>query len=491
LTESDTGVAAADADNEHASGQVVANLARLFAANPHLDLIVLLALPLLVVLANDSWTFLQPVGTIDPWLYTGHFLDLDLYLKVFPNTYYGSRFPWVLLGAAVHSIFAPEAATVVLRLVLFLGGTIALYITVRALWHNRAAALIAAIALGTHTQFLQAIGWDYADGPAIVCLLAAAAFLALALDGRRWKVWLFCAGVALVTAPSVQIFVLPFACILLMGFLLNNLRRGRDWVESLLWTATGILFGFSFYGVIYRHFTGEFFYPKGQWDASKLVSADAIRASIADWLPSSGYLIFPFVMFVVALAIIAAAVTRAFKSWRELPDGLFFAASACLQLVLCAGYYVLFDLSRGATLEFDYYVSFLIAPAFVVLGGALSLCLKHASERMKVALPLAALVIALIPFRAGFLQFLPDCSERCVASGETQLLVVLSLGGLCGAFAWLQFKSGPVALRVAPLLAVVALAPLSLINVRGASGSSSEIRPCYGVTRRWSLRPMR
>jgi len=464
LIDAETG--ASYAGYEHAAGRAFTKVARMFAANPAFDLAVLLALPLLVILANDSWTFLQPIGTIDPWLYTGHFLDLALYLRIFPNTYYGSRFPWILFGAGIHSIFAPEAATLVLRLMLFLGGTIALYVTVRALWHNRAAALIAAITLGAHTQFLQAIGWDYPDGPAIVCLLAAAAFLALALNARFWKAWLFCAGIALVTAPSVQIFVLPFAGILLMGFLVNNLKRGRDWVECLLWPTTGALFGFSFYGVIYRHFTGDFFYPRAQWDASKLVSADGIRAPVADWLPSSGYLIFPFFMCVVALVTMGAATTRAVRSWRDLPDGLFFAASAGLQLALCAAFYVFFDLTRGATLEFDYYVSYLIAPAFVVLGGVLSLCLEHASERAKLALIPAFLLIVFVPFQFGALRFLPDCHENCVSSGQTLLLAVLSLAALSCAFVWLQFKSGPAAGRIAPLLAVAALVPLSLINVR-------------------------
>ena len=231
------------------------------------------------MLVNDSWTFLQPSG-IDPWVYTGYFFNLDKYLHVFPNTYYGSRFPWILLGAAVHSIFAPATATLVLRLLLYYGATFSLYVVVRALWQNRTAALISAIVLGTHTQFLQAIGWNYPDGPAIVCLLIAAAFLAVALTGRLWQLWLFCAGIALLTAPSVHLFVAPLSLLLALGFLMNNLKRGRDWVDSILWMATGALFAFSVYAVIHLSITGDFFYIRGQWDAAQVLNGDQIRVPV-------------------------------------------------------------------------------------------------------------------------------------------------------------------------------------------------------------------
>src|SRR4051794_19659330 len=76
--------------------------------NPgYLDLVALLALPFIVMLVNDSWTFLQPIGTLDPWIYTGYFFNLEQHLNVFRDVYYGSRFPWILLGNSVHSVFSP------------------------------------------------------------------------------------------------------------------------------------------------------------------------------------------------------------------------------------------------------------------------------------------------------------------------------------------------------------------------------------------------
>src|SRR4051794_23944621 len=140
-------MAGADAEtpSEPAITRYLSKVQRSCGDFPFLDAAALLALPFVVLLVNDSWTFLQPISTIDPWVYTGYFFNLHQHLNVFPNTYYGSRLPWLLLGNAVHSVFAPATATIVLRLLLYYGGTVSLYVIVRALWHNRTAALVATV----------------------------------------------------------------------------------------------------------------------------------------------------------------------------------------------------------------------------------------------------------------------------------------------------------------------------------------------------------
>jgi hypothetical protein len=430
----------------------------------YMDLAVLALLPFIVMLFNDSWTFLQPVGTLDPYVYTGYFFNLEKYMYDFPNAYYGSRFPWVLLGAGVHAVFSPGVATLVLRLLLYYGATIAIYVTVRALWHNRTAALATAVVLGTHTQFLQAIGWNNADGPATVCLLIAIAFLAVALEGRLWPVWLVCAGAALTTAPSVHLFVAPFTLVIVLGFLINNLKYRRRVVDCVWLIAAGGVLAFMFFSLINHHIDGDFWYPRGQWDTAKVVNDDQISLPVSQWLPFAGYLIVPFValMFsVLFIAIAAFTVTR--RSCQQLTPGVLAAASSGVQLILVVAYYVLFDFWRGATLQFDFYASYMLAPAFVVLGGVLSFCLEPLSSRWRAATVGVVLAVCLAPFVVGALQFLPTCATECAGSRDSEVFTALAI--VLGAAAVLMSLTKRNFLATG-LLVLAALVPLALINVR-------------------------
>ena len=164
------------------------------AASPLLELLTLSLSPIILLSVNDSWTFLAPYGWIDPYLYTGFFIDLKGLLHSFGHTYYASRLPWLLLGNAAHR-FSPDTANIVLRLTLFYGGVFPLFVIVQALWKNRLAATIAALLLGAHTHFLSSIGWDYVDGAGLVAMLIALALLTTATQARRWEPLLFGAGV--------------------------------------------------------------------------------------------------------------------------------------------------------------------------------------------------------------------------------------------------------------------------------------------------------
>ena len=66
--------------------------------------------PLVLLLINDSWVFLPPGAWIDPDVYTGYFLDRKQHLNVLADAYYGTRLPWVLLGASVHAVAPFEVA---------------------------------------------------------------------------------------------------------------------------------------------------------------------------------------------------------------------------------------------------------------------------------------------------------------------------------------------------------------------------------------------
>jgi len=116
-------------------------------------LAAIVCFPLVVLLVNDSWAFPPPERWIDPYIYTGYFQDLVQHLNVFSKAYYGTRLPWILLGAAVHSALPFELAQYVLRLILFYIAAFSLFATIRMLFHNNVAATMAVFALGADTYF--------------------------------------------------------------------------------------------------------------------------------------------------------------------------------------------------------------------------------------------------------------------------------------------------------------------------------------------------
>ena len=163
------------------------------------DIAVLIALPILLLFLNDSWStgwvnpppgsvwvdasngraappagwlvnneakaLDTPIAWVDTYIYQSFFLDLktnlvlhqELYGK---SSYYASRLPWLLLGNAVYSLAPPETANLMLRLLLIYVATFSLYVTVRLVTRNDLAALAAALLLGVNTYFLWSIGWN-------------------------------------------------------------------------------------------------------------------------------------------------------------------------------------------------------------------------------------------------------------------------------------------------------------------------------------------
>src|SRR3954447_24839477 len=57
----------------------------------------------------------NPLGTIDPWLYTALFTNFHFIYQHFWTTYYASRLPWVAPGLFLHDLFGDRVAFVILH----------------------------------------------------------------------------------------------------------------------------------------------------------------------------------------------------------------------------------------------------------------------------------------------------------------------------------------------------------------------------------------
>src|SRR3989338_1370627 len=115
--------------------------------------------PLIFLLINNQWIFNSPTGYIDPWLYLGFIRNLPAYLKLFPDTYYGSRLAWLLPGYIIHRLFPPLVANYVLHLGIYYLVIFSCYFLFKRLFNSR-TALVCTLLLGSYTWFLKAVGWD-------------------------------------------------------------------------------------------------------------------------------------------------------------------------------------------------------------------------------------------------------------------------------------------------------------------------------------------
>jgi hypothetical protein len=432
-----------------------------------LDLAVLIVFPLLLLLVNNSWSYGwvktpsgatwvkagnqqeapppgwlvnyransldTPIAWVDTFVYQSFFLDLkgnlNLQSETWRGSYYPSRLPWLLLGNAVYSLAPPEAANVILRLVLFYVAIFSLYYTVRTVTRNDLAGLVSALVLGVNTYFLWAIGWNYVDGFAIATLLLMLAFLTRAAVSSSSKVPLFLAGVTAATVVSVNLFLIVVAPAALVWYLaINGRHQKHGRYASVAWVIAGGAAGVTAYGLTNFALTGEFFYlaPQIVWAKS------SPTPSIRPLYPEAGWLVMPGAAAVLsALFVLIAGWRRLAK--RALDEAESLALASGVVFLLVAGVFACLELfTTSNVLEHPFYASYLLPFVSLVAGAAVHLV----GGKLDVPLRTRGLVIAgvvtalLAPFVVGSLRFMPGCPDGCLESNRTQILIVMAVG-LC------------------------------------------------------------
>ena len=375
------------------------------------DFGLLAVLPVVLLAFNRSWTFLAPASHIDPYIYTGFFLDFPHLLQVAPPSYYGSRIPWILVGGGAYNLLGSEAGNIALRLLLFWSGTGLLYGVVRLLFDSRRGALVAAFALGVNPFFLAAVAWDYPNGPAIALLFLT--LFGLALAWRRDRRWLVVAGFAALTAASVQLVTLPLLAAILLPFALFT-----RWLRAWAWFALGALAALFFFGLVNLYLLGAFDYWRLQFVAAAANQGNQ-RRDYFSWLQHARWL----VPHVIGLAAAAALALRRKPIEMMVAAWMFVAALAFL-------YFEFGDMSKANVLGLDYYAVMLTPLSFVAIGGALSRVTPWAAG--------TACIVLVAPFALGRMDAFPLIP--CCDSGRLMgVMGVLAAGLTALTVAWPRY----------------------------------------------------
>lgn len=280
---------------------------------PDWGLLLVIAWPLLLLI-NPAWVFTRPINQAtflaDAWIYWGYFRSYRLYSGILPDHYFQERLAWVLPGTAAYRLFPPLIANYVLHLGVYLLATVSLYVAIKYAL-GRKTALIVTLIIGSYTQFLQSVGWDYPDGIGIAYLSLLIAMLVLA---QRRAVWLIGAGVALVLVINAQLSWAPPAAVICAGCLIaDTARNKRPILPTVGYLLVGILLAGGILTAIFYTLNGRWWILENsiRWAGSHVNSLEMRQQQLYEWYPPPySFLAIPAVVFAASGIKLGMAAAR-------------------------------------------------------------------------------------------------------------------------------------------------------------------------------------
>ncbi len=268
----------------------------------------------LVVAAAFVWTdppLYNPAGSIDPWFYTGFWLNFHQLYDAFSQTYYASRLPWIIVGYAANQILSPRTAHLVLHGSFFVVGAVAAYGLLRAHF-GRNAALIGYVWLIGGQMYFDAQHWDYWDG-ALITFVFVGLFLGLPATGKPLPVWrLAASGFFLAAAVATNVFAVVLVIGLPILYVTTRMRpRGmflrRLGIDSaaFLSGAVALLVACGTFAWLNR---GPVWFLGPQIHEARVINPALFSVPFDTWAPQSPRVLVP--LFLLAILVVVAAGSK-------------------------------------------------------------------------------------------------------------------------------------------------------------------------------------
>ena len=369
------------------------------AARRRLDRFLLwpLLCPAVLLAANNDAFGFDPPGWLDSYTYLGYFWHYREHLWLFDDNsnYKISRLPWVLPGAAAHSLLPPEAAARVLAYCALASAAIAVYLHVRDAIHDRYAAAFAGVLLACCTGMHAPGGWYYQALPAAGYYLWACWLLTRAAHSeRRTAAWAAGAGAAFAAAVHTHVFLIVFAPLLVLLFWgaqpVDDRAPAARWLTAAVSAVAGAIGLTAALAIVNRVTGGQwwFFVPQVQI-ALTLAGHDRWWLPTKQWLPAATYLVLPIAMMVSGLI-------SGYRPWKrdERIQGTL-VVLPCVALALTC--YFQFR-GRVTTLDYDYMAFVLYLHAFPAAAVALGSLADRPARRATLLMLATALVLAALLF---------------------------------------------------------------------------------------------
>lgn len=358
---------------------------------------------------------------LDPWYYTGLFVNFHFLSTTFPSAYYGTRLPWLIPGRFLFGVFSPSVAYLVLHVAFGIAATGFLYLLVRR-YFGRGPAVITFAAAAASPVYYHSLYRDYVNSGELTYLLAGAYFGLALRAGRRPRMAMGAAGFFLIAAVATHFL----AALFIGAFIVPYVILFRPSWKVFRSDATAFLAGavvlFFVCGVYSRANGGPFDFMKRGLNALRSFSGAGYKRKGFNWLLSEPRVFVPF--FLLAIVVLATAGV-----WRTLePIGRRAALALGAYLTVTYAFVLAWEFAgSGILIEwFDYYEIFFSVTLIPFVGVAAWSLLRLAPPGwLPVALACGGATSVLPPlliYRLGWISYVDE--RGAVLSGVIMLLTL-------------------------------------------------------------------
>jgi len=306
---------------------------------------------------------------LDPWYYTGLFINFHFLHSTFSTAYYVTRLPWLIPGRAIFAIFSPTPAYLVLHLVTGVAAVAAVYLLVRR-YLGRLPAFATAAAVASSPLAYHALYRDYVNAGELTYFYIGMFFGLGARAGRRPRVAMAGAGFFLSAAFATHFLSALFAAGLVVPYVLlfrpNPQALARD-AGAFITGCVALFFGCGVYSAAVG---GPFnFLHAALQDAGQLNLAGYKRHGVS-WVLSDPWMLVP----VLAVAVIVVLLVRGRSDTTSSARAFAWAIGAYTVVMSVA--VVIWEVLLGGVLfewldYFELFFSIAVIPAIGVAAGLL------------------------------------------------------------------------------------------------------------------------
>jgi hypothetical protein len=339
----------------------------------------------------------NPVGTIDPWLYTALWTNFDQIYHYFLGTYYVSRVPWIAPGYVLNLLFDHRTAYFVIHIFFFAAGAIMLYVVCRR-WFGFTAAAMAYIGLCGNQMYFNDHRWDYETGGALTFVIASIAFaLPRTESPPRRAVSLALAGFFSAAAATTLIvdsiyLVAGLPLLYVAAWPARKTRaRLRRVAQDIAAFGSGILALIAVCGVFAHRRGGEFLFFMPQVRAVFSTNSEGFQQPVHAWFPKEPYFFFPPFVIVLGLVVLIVTPSATRATYR-----LLVAAVSWLAVVF-VGVSLWEFAGSGFLFEYSYYFTAFLVPSLfafaAIVATTLEPSVRRSWRRSTLAVALAATAV--------------------------------------------------------------------------------------------------
>jgi len=271
-------------------------------------IITILIFPLLLFLINRNVFLINPYAQyIDPWIYTGFFLNFETYYKIFGVTYYGTRLSWIIPGYLFYHIFPPLMANYLLHLTFYYAAIVSFFYIMKNTLTQR-VAVFTTILMGSYMFFLYQMGWDLSSGSVMAFFLLTILFITFSARSRYWSIHLVLGGFFFISMIYANFFSIIFTPTIIGYYVYTNQIRVKNPItRNIVFSFTGIIIGFLVMELFAFFLTGNYFVLLKQVQVAQYLATNQNPwyISMKTWIFTATWLIFPLITAIGAIIYLA------------------------------------------------------------------------------------------------------------------------------------------------------------------------------------------